>query len=187
MLFAPFSRGYSVVVFIYIFIYFISASRALTNVTVDDQGADPTSTYGMSYTFGWSTGQTCSGCQAQPNPAKAHNGTWHDTTYDPSIEGRNTPQNATFDFTGSAIYVYGILSHSKTSPISSADISFFIDRVKKGNFTFTPTSSKSAYTYSQLLFAAEGLDEASHAFMLQNGRIGGPISLVLLDYLVYSK
>ncbi|EKM60240.1 uncharacterized protein PHACADRAFT_167655 [Phanerochaete carnosa HHB-10118-sp] len=187
MLFTPFPRGYSVVVFIYAFIFFISASSALTNVTVDDQGADPTTTYGISYTSGWSIGQTCTGCSAQPDPAQAHGGTWHDTTYDPSIEGRNTPQNATFDFTGSAVYVYGILSHSTTAPVSGADITFFIDGVKRGSFSFTPNGPQNTYTYNQLLFTIDGLEEASHAFVLQNGQIDGPISLVLLDYLIYTK
>ena len=77
------------------------ATGALTNVTVDDQGGDPASKYSISYTTGWNLGQKCiPGCEAQPDASQAHSGTWSDTTYDPSIEGRNTPQNATFDFTG---------------------------------------------------------------------------------------
>ena len=76
-------------------------SAALLNVTVDDQGDDPTTTYGVSYTANdWNIGQTCKGCQAQPDASMAHGGTWHDATYDPSIASRATPQNATFDFTG---------------------------------------------------------------------------------------
>ncbi|EKM60242.1 uncharacterized protein PHACADRAFT_189377 [Phanerochaete carnosa HHB-10118-sp] len=164
MLSVLFSGGYSGIAVVFTCFFFTAASGALVNVTVDDQGVDPTSTYGISYTPNWNIGQACITCKARPDLAQAKNGTWHDATHHNPSE---TPQNATFDFTGFAIYVYGIFSHSKTSPISSADISFFIDGVKKGNFTFTPPAPR-AHTHI-------------------NGRIGGPASLVLLDYLVYSK
>lgn len=85
------------------------------------------------------------------------------------------------------MYIYGILSHSIADPVSGADIVFSIDGVQQGTFTFTPTGPQGAYTYNQLLFAIEGLEEASHVLMFQNRQIGGPISLVLFDYLVYSK
>ena len=74
-----------------------------TNVTVDDQGFDPTTKYAVSYwpnSSYWSLGQTCTGCESQPDAKQAYEGTWHDTTYDPAYAGRNIPRNATFEFTG---------------------------------------------------------------------------------------
>ncbi|GJE89253.1 hypothetical protein PsYK624_053490 [Phanerochaete sordida] len=162
------------------------AFAALVNVTVDDQGADPTSKYGFSFNPPWIIGQNCPGCEAKPDPKQAHGGTWSDITYDPSSPTRTIPQNATFDFTGSAIYVYGIQSQSTTNPVSEADTVFYIDGTRLGNYKFTPNSTGDAYTYNQLLFKAEGLGQASHVLQIQNGQIGGPISLTLLDYLVYS-
>ncbi|GJE89300.1 hypothetical protein PsYK624_053970 [Phanerochaete sordida] len=161
-------------------------SAALVNVTVDDQGADPTSKFELSFNPPWTLGQNCSGCEAQPDPKQVHGGTWSDITYDPSSPTRTFPQNATFDFTGPAVYVYGIQSHATTDPVSEADIVFYIDGTRLGNYKFTPNSTDNAYTYNQLLFKAEGLGQASHLLKIQNGQIGGPISLTLLDYLVYS-
>ncbi|GJE89298.1 hypothetical protein PsYK624_053950 [Phanerochaete sordida] len=142
--------------------------------------------FGVSYVPPWSKGQTCTGCEAQPDPKQAFAGTWSDITYDPSIAARATPQNATFDFTGSAIYVFGIQSLSTTLPVSGADILFSIDGEVKGGYKFTPTQENDGYTYNQLLFSIEDLDESSHALQIQNGQFGGGISLVLLDYIVYS-
>ena len=180
---------------------------APTNVTVDDYGADPTSKYGISYQPGdrWNIGQTCTGCEAQPDPSQAYGGTWHDATFDPSYSNRNTPQTAVFDFTGqsllslsesfyvdrffigTALYVFGIQSHSTTEPVSGADLTFWIDGVQKNTYAYTPTQTDDSYTYNKLLFAIEGLEDASHAFTFQNGQTGGPISLVLFDYLIYTK
>jgi hypothetical protein len=86
---------------------------------------------------------------------------------------------------GSAIYVYGILSHSKSDPISNAELYFFIDGTQVGTFSFTPNGSRT-YSYNYLLYSNNNIPYAPHSFRLQNGRIGGPVSLVLLDYLVYS-
>jgi hypothetical protein len=75
-----------------------------SNVTVDDQGVDPASKSAVSYSSGWSTGQTCPGCEAQPDAKQAYEGTWHDTTYDPAYAGRNIPRNATFEFNGRSLF-----------------------------------------------------------------------------------
>jgi hypothetical protein len=86
---------------------------------------------------------------------------------------------------GSAVYIYGILSHSKTYPVSQVDLYFFIDGVQVGTFNMAPDGD-STYSYNQLLYANSSMVYASHAITLQNGRVGGPISLTLLDYLIYS-
>ena len=64
---------------------------------------------------------------------------------------------------------------------------FYIDGVQRGTYTYTPSQTEESYTYNQLLFSVEGLEDASHVFTLQDGQIGGPVSLVLFDYLIYTK
>ena len=64
---------------------------------------------------------------------------------------------------------------------------FYIDGVQRGAYTYTPTQTNASYTYNQLLFSIKGLTNVSHVFTLQNGQIGGPMSLVLFDYLIYTQ
>lgn len=177
---------------------------ALSNVTVDDSGTDPITGAAIQYTSGWNIGPECRGCQAQPDRARAYNGTWHDATYDKAVPGNSIPHNATFRFTGmvvaccslrggpdrkaptgSAVYVYGIVSHSSTFPVSDADIHFYIDGELSGALEFTPTG-ENEYTFDVPLYANDSLEYALHVVTLQDGRIGGNSSLVLLDYIVYS-
>lgn len=71
-------------------------------------------------------------------------------------------------------------------PNSSADIGFYIDGTSSGmRFVATP-SGEPGYSYYVLLYANDSLEYGSHVIKLQNGRIGGDISLVLLDYITYS-
>ena len=75
----------------------------LKNITVDDCGLDPTN--GVAFTYlpnadVFALGQTCNGCEAQVNASLAYNGSWHDTTYDPTYPTRSNPRNITFEFTG---------------------------------------------------------------------------------------
>lgn len=87
--------------------------------------------------------------------------------------------------TGSAVYVFGILSYSITDPASSSDISFYIDGDPAGSFQFTPTGQPT-YSYNAILYANASLQYANHTLSLQNGRFGGGLSLILLDYIIYS-
>lgn len=73
-----------------------------------------------------------------------------------------------------------------TFPASGAELFFFIDGEQAGTFTHSPDSQQPDYTYNFSLYANESLQYAKHTFVLQNGQNGGPISLVLLDYLVYT-
>lgn len=86
---------------------------------------------------------------------------------------------------GSAIYVFGILSHDVRDPVSDADISFFIEDELVGSFVFTPTG-EDAYYYDVILYANDSLAHTDHILLLRNGCFGGNISLILLDYVVYS-
>lgn len=90
------------------------------------------------------------------------------------------------NYLGSAIYVYGILSHSTINPISGADIMFFIDDEFAGSFSNVPDGQKT-YTYNFLLYANNSLPHSLYVLHLQNGQAGGPLSLVLLDYFIYSS
>lgn len=87
---------------------------------------------------------------------------------------------------GTAIYVYGILCHIiDPSFITTTDVSFSIDDQPSVGFSHAP-DGEGSYTYHELLFSIESLTNAQHTLVIQNGR-GNTSSLLLLDYLVYTK
>ena len=65
------------------------------------------------------------------------------------------------------------------------DLTFGIDSEFAGTFVHNPSSSETL-TYNALVYANQSLPDGNHTLTIQNGRVGNPISTVLLDYLVYS-
>ncbi|GJE89305.1 hypothetical protein PsYK624_054020 [Phanerochaete sordida] len=154
------------------------------NVTVDDQGSDSTTGEKINYEGDWAIGPNCLNstlpCGARPDPNQALDGTWHDTTYNPSVLSQVIPRNATFKFTGTAIYVYGMVDGT-----FGIDLAFFLDG-EEAHYADTPTTDFD-YKYHQLYFQAEGLNNTPHYWRMQNGLGGETGSVVLFDYLVYTK
>ncbi|TCD62934.1 hypothetical protein EIP91_006196 [Steccherinum ochraceum] len=160
----------------------------LVNVTVDDDGVDSLTGSAIVYEplDRWNVGQNCTGCFAQPDPNRAWNYTWHDGTFKPG-ESPDT-LNATFQFSGTALWVYCILAPGNVNPNLSADsyMTFWIDGGVVGTF-HQSALSVTAYTPNYLVYHTTSMPNAAHTFMLQNGQPGGTDqTLVLLDYLIYS-
>ncbi|TCD66760.1 hypothetical protein EIP91_000951 [Steccherinum ochraceum] len=157
----------------------------LVNVTVDDDGVDSLTGSMILYepSNGWSVGQNCSACQAQPDRTRAWNNSWHDGTYTPG------ESNATFQFTGTALWVFCILAPSNVHPgpmWPDSDMTFYIDGSVAGIF-HQAASTVPAYTPNYPVFQTASMPNAAHTFVLQNGQIGSTHrTLVLLDYLIYS-
>lgn len=92
----------------------IPSCVSLVNITVDDALPDTDSGTSLKYSSAWNFGPACPGCQAQPDPAQAHMGTWHDATFDPTVPGNSVPQNMTFAFTGASLSS----SQSSSEPVA---------------------------------------------------------------------
>ena len=78
-------------------------SAALTNVTVDDTLGDLVTGLQVSYapSGGWSPGQNCTDCTAQPNASQMLFNTWHDSSYFPNVDdAEGLSFTATITFTG---------------------------------------------------------------------------------------
>ena len=86
---------------------------------------------------------------------------------------------------GSALYIYGVISNVVGGLTSGTNLSFFIDSEHVGQFSHSPDGS-GFYKYHVLLYSNTSLQYKKHHFRLQNGHIGGPPSLILLDYIIYS-
>ncbi|KIP04306.1 hypothetical protein PHLGIDRAFT_201620 [Phlebiopsis gigantea 11061_1 CR5-6] len=172
-------------------------SANLVNVTVDDQGVDPLTGASISYTplsiRAWSLGQLCDECNARPDPAQTLNGTWHHAVYntDSDVWEGSLPQTATFSFSGSALYLFGIIHLPRDDQTSSAKYTFSIDGERVGRFNGDDSDlfedpSQSEYLYHQVLYSNSSIPNGLHSFTVQNGQIGGDFTTILLDYLIYS-
>ena len=180
----------------------------LVNVTVDDTDPDPLTGNIVLYSpeGRWNVGNSCTSCLVTLDPAETLNETWHEAVFDPATSGTDEVQTASllfngeqcgtlfglrihnFDYDiGSAIYVYGILSQSLTNPDGAANLSFFIDGQLAGTFDYIPPGNSNNYTYNAMLWANNSIAPGSHTFSLQNGYSNRSSSLVMLDYIVYSR
>ncbi|KAH9850678.1 hypothetical protein C2E23DRAFT_759957, partial [Lenzites betulinus] len=168
----------------------IFASAALVNVTIDDTFGDESNGIQVAYEppSQWNVGQDCTGCTAHPNPQLAFNGTWHDSTYndtrnnDPSI----AVSTAAVQFEGVAVYVFCIVTRSFTSPDANADMSFFIDDEPVGRYIQAPDGN-TTYEYNVPVYVNQSLSNGLHTITVANGQYGADKSLLLLDYIVYTR
>ncbi|KLO13079.1 hypothetical protein SCHPADRAFT_874504 [Schizopora paradoxa] len=167
----------------------------LFNITIDDSFADPSTGVQIFYGLqnrpgegnGWAPGQDCPGCLAQPNKTLAFNNSWHDTTY--SAKG-DIPY-AWMTFTGSAVYVMGIViaSMKKTSTsLNNTRLSFEIDGEDQGTYLHVASiGSDIVYSYDTLFFAKEDLPFDFHNITIMVGNsVDNQDSLCLLDRIIYT-
>ncbi|KAI0354715.1 hypothetical protein OH77DRAFT_483637 [Trametes cingulata] len=151
---------------------------ACRDFTVDDN--DPAISYSPSNQ--WSQGSQCSGCRIHPDPAQTFEGTWHDSTYDPSVD--TDLRTITFSFTGISVKVFNILPPIVPgAPTSNVDLTFELDGSPLDTFTYTP-SEDSQFAYNQVVFSSGILANDSHTLVVRT--TSGVTSVVLFDYIVYT-
>ncbi|KAJ3542872.1 hypothetical protein NM688_g5928 [Phlebia brevispora] len=177
-----------------LFLSSVFVEAALQNVTVDDTNGDPLTGASINYTpaSDWNVGNGCKTCAAAPDASSAKDATWHDATYDPNstVSAEKDVQQVQFNFTGTAIYVYGIQCHLMADLLDChADMEFLIDGEKMSQtYTFTPDNpGTNTYTYNVLLYGNDSLSSGPHSIVVQNGvQSDNTSSLILLDYMIYS-
>ena len=72
---------------------------------------------------------------------------------------------------------------------STTSLGFLIDDEFVGTFNSTPVgngSQPTVFQYNTFLYSNTSISLGPHTFVLQNGLDGGPASIVLFDYLIYS-
>jgi hypothetical protein len=169
------------------FLIFINSlvSARLANVTVDD--VSPIITY--SPANGWDLGPSCQSCTATAHIDKGQvlNQTWHDGTSNRNIDDSgNSLRTASLTFNGTEVYVFCILANTRDAPNGFSEMYFLIDGQVAGTFSHTPSNGAPQFIYNVPVFVANSLSPGLHSLTIQNGQVGGPKSLVLFDYLVYS-
>lgn len=172
----------------------------LVNVTVDDQSGDSLSGTIPTYTPAskWAAGPQCNACSAQPDPSRAFNGTWHDSTnqvgdrssvitYNFTGKSSNVGWKAplTIGSTGTTVYAFFILANKYSfAGTSYTSLSFMLDDQYQGPFNHQP-DQVSQYYYNVSMFAKADLDNKEHTIVIYNNA-ASQASLILFDYLVYT-
>ena len=151
-----------------------TSSAAFVNRTIDDN--DGAVTYFP--TPRWSQGASCSDCTIRPDSSRARDGTWHIATYDapngafPFIE---------IQFTGTAIYVYNILSDRVAGEVTNTYLTFFWDGKHDSGSDFVWDSGDSrSFRYDQIVYYIEGLENGAHTLRIQPR--DSRSSLIMFDY-----
>lgn len=87
--------------------------------------------------------------------------------------------------TGTAIYIYGIVSNHIDGAVTDTHVSFYIDGELVGAYDHTAQILNTIFEYNQLLYFNATLDNVGHDVLIASSpSIGG--SLILFDYAMYT-
>lgn len=165
-----------------------SVALSTSNITIDDEYGDSVTGQKPQYysppgSNPWAQGSTCGRCHIQLDPTQVHNGTWHDATYYSTLS--SDTYTVILQFTGIAVYVYGVLANQVPDSDTETYLDFTLDDVSHRPFEHDPTPS-THFTYNALVFSKTGLDNTEHTLQIL---LDGPLfaaSLFLFDYAVYT-
>ncbi|KAJ6589158.1 hypothetical protein B0H19DRAFT_922909 [Mycena capillaripes] len=175
--------------FLRVFVFYaltqvLGCLSAVSNRTIDDEKGDPVTDYLPVYAppNSWNRNGDCQICSVDPDPNRTVEHTWHDITqFDAS-----SPSSVNITFTGSAIYLFGIVPNDVQNGISpkfsTVDLTFTLDGVAYPGYTHLPDNS-SGILYNVSFFVAEGLRNESHTLV---ARTASSPSIFLFDYALYT-
>ncbi|KAJ7147207.1 hypothetical protein C8R46DRAFT_918135 [Mycena filopes] len=125
----------------------------------------------------WNADGNCNVCVIHPDPKKAVEGTWHDAT-----QTGKTPPTVTIQFTGTAIYMFGIVPNNIPRAATHVNLTFTLDSVPQTGYAHTPDNS-SNMAYAVPIFATSGLTNGSHTLV---ARTTNAPALFIFDYALYT-
>jgi hypothetical protein len=143
------------------------------NVFVDD--ADPTWTFTGSW-HGIAPSHPCTNCTLHPDPSRAFDQTWHDTSGNVAF--------AQLSFIGVSIQIYTICPPANFW----TNFTFTLDNINDGYFV-GPSPASSQFIYNYLVYARTNLTNGDHVVNISNdpailndtrSRSG-----LLIDYAIY--
>ncbi|ESK92303.1 hypothetical protein Moror_4642 [Moniliophthora roreri MCA 2997] len=163
----------------------LGCSRFVTRHIDDQHGDSVTGVRGVPIYFGdgqWVSGSDCPKCHGtlQPDPAKAFDGTWHDSTRRQGMPS----YGFNFSFTGVSFTIFCILPNSPTGTMSSpkTSLAFTVDDEPAGNYTHTSDDTK-IFVYDAPVFSMRNMANKEHNVMVE---LSASPSVVLFDYVEYT-
>lgn len=126
------------------------------------------------------------------DPTQLSTGTLYSTLF--NVTSSAVPQNATIQFYGKQPWDESLSGHllfirlgTKIDVIGvlftefQADYLFYIDSRLSGSFSFTGATPPRTFLYNQTFYSNNTLLNETHVLQVQNGRLGGDSSLIMLD------
>ncbi|KAJ3903867.1 hypothetical protein F5879DRAFT_116866 [Lentinula edodes] len=164
-------------------------SSTAVNRSIDDTLGDSVTgnrpTYLPDTTGVWED-NTCSGCALEPDISSAFDDTYTAATYNPELKNISI----SFDFIGTAVYIFFILANDPDPGISaSTAANFTLDGTLVSTFTHSPNSSASAPSFyfneSALAFSKTGMKNISHQMVISTSGLSSDYYLNF-DYALYT-
>ena len=87
-------------------------------------------------------------------------------------------------FTGTAVYVYGILANTVNFTYTVTNLTFQLDNEQVDTFLHVPTNS-TEYQYNTLFYANDTIPNGDHTILIQTNGDDG-FYLTLFDYIIYT-
>ncbi|KAE9396740.1 hypothetical protein BT96DRAFT_884472 [Gymnopus androsaceus JB14] len=132
----------------------------------------------------WANNTQCGGCGLQPPTSSAFDGTYTAATYNPGLENISI----TFDFTGTALYIFFILANDPANGITaSTAANFTIDGALSGTFSHSPNSSAPDFQFNQsaLAFSTTDLENGAHQMIISTSGLSENV-WVNFDFALYT-
>ncbi|KAJ3745054.1 hypothetical protein DFH05DRAFT_1115011 [Lentinula detonsa] len=126
--------------------------------------------------------ETC--CALQPPTSSAFSGTYTAATYNSGLKNISI----TFDFTGTALYIFFILANNPAPGITATTAAnFTLDGSLVGTFNHSPNSSAPDFQFNQsaLVFSKTGLKNVTHQMVISTSGLSEDI-WVNFDYALYT-
>ncbi|EPS98618.1 hypothetical protein FOMPIDRAFT_1017517 [Fomitopsis schrenkii] len=133
-----------------------------TNRTIDDNYGDSVTGAKPTYSDGWNYGPDCSKCYVQPVVSDTFDRSWHDVTASPDDPAA---RDIMLTFTGTAVWVYGIVPNYVQSATTLINISFELDGQTTGSFVHVPLLTED-YEYNVTLYSNTALENVQHTLVM---------------------
>ncbi|KAF6763708.1 hypothetical protein DFP72DRAFT_1059764 [Ephemerocybe angulata] len=141
---------------------------AIKNAYIDDEYGDEitrTKPVFLPRDTGVWEGEECAGCRVKPDPTKVFRNTYIAATYGADKDGNYQSRSFSFQFTGTALYVYTTLANNCGEGITTLmETNFTIDDSPPVFFQHKPDMTTTDFSYQFLAFSREGLEHRTHTF-----------------------
>ncbi|KAJ6551590.1 hypothetical protein B0H19DRAFT_1158213 [Mycena capillaripes] len=159
-------------------LFLVGLAGAAVNRTIDDQFGDQATGMYPTYSEGWNVCE--SGCIGIRDPAGAFNQTY--------VFSDDANVDVTLQFSGTAIYCYGVIPLFGPSNLLGLTIKTTLDN-ELLKITTVPwparlSPNESSQAYSILLYSRTGLENAEHTLVLGGG--DGRYQWMSFDYAIYT-
>ncbi|TFK21299.1 hypothetical protein FA15DRAFT_758799 [Coprinopsis marcescibilis] len=161
------------------------SAGAIVNRTIDDTAGDEVT--GIAPVFlppGMWNPPDCPHCDIRPNASLSFNGTYLETTYLPAPESEVGPVSFTFNFEGTALYLFFILVNGLDG-ITYTEFDVKINGGDAGKFVHSPDpTSQDRFAYQQLTYNITGLPQVNHTVeVITQGELRAYVNF---DYAIYT-